>query len=84
MKKGSTQSKPLNTHQFNGTIIAIVDILEVDAVAVHVGEILLGFFAGAGSKTFVVLDTPGLVVICLCLPTLKLRQAEERNLLSAL
>ena len=71
-------------HQFNGTIVATTAVLEVDAMAVHVGEVLLGFFACTRSKTFVILDTPGLVVLRLDLPALKLRQAVERDLLFAL
>ena len=83
VKKIPSQCKP-TAHQLNGTVIITTGVLEVNAMTVHVREILLRFFACTCSKTFVVLHTPGLVVLCLGLPALELGQAEERNLFSAL
>ena len=47
---------------------------------IHVREILLCLFGCAGTKTFVILDLPSVMIICRCLPALKLWQTEESSL----
>ena len=71
-------------HQLNGSVILPSSVLELDAVAVHVREVLLGFCGGAGPQTFVVLYPPRVGALRHGLPAVKLRQAEEALLTAPL
>ena len=52
-------------------------------MAVHVREVLLCFFGGAGAETLIVLHLPRVRVLRLRTPRLKLRQTEEGMLLTS-
>ena len=73
-----------STDQYYSIIIFISAVLEGDAVSLHVREILLSLLGCTRSKTLVVFDLPGMVVLSSGLPTLKLWQAKEGNLIPAL
>ena len=71
-------------HQLNSIIILPSDVLELDAVSIHVRKVLLGFCRGAGPQTLIVLHPPRVSALCHGLPTLKLWQAEETLLAASL
>ena len=64
-------------HQEDSIIILCPSVLEGDAMAIHVREVLLCFLPGAGSKTLIVLHLPSVCVLRLRTPPFKLRQTKE-------
>lgn len=71
-------------NQLNGIIVLPPGVFELDAVAIHVRKVLLGFCRGAGAQPLVVLYSPCVSALCHGLPTLKLWQAEETLLTASL
>ena len=73
-----------STDQYYSIVILVSTVGEGDAVSLHVREVLLSLLGCACSKTLVVFDLPGVMILCGCLPTFKLWQTKEGNLIPAL
>ena len=64
-------------HQEDCIIVLRSSVLERDAMAIHVREVLLCFFPSAGSETLIILHLPSVCILRLCAPSFKLWQTEE-------